>query len=196
MKSSPFVIPVILMPAILVSCGSPAKRIETGGTSSVTTVTDVDARDLKDAATAMIESLLATGVLEEAETKPARIWFTGIKNDTTSEFPVSVLINDIREELVNSKRAALVMAAGLSKEAMNRAIEKEMETDKKADFKTNFILQGKVEELRRSAGNVKESTFYFSMTLIWFTDDDRDGIEAWTRQASFTKQGTKPSVGL
>jgi PBP1b-binding outer membrane lipoprotein LpoB len=182
---------------LMVSCGSPAKRIETGGPQSITTTSDVDDQDINEAANAMLASLLELGTLRQAPQQPAVLLIDRITNDTTSDFPIDNLVYAMREQLVNSGQAAVNTTYGSnaeSKLAQDEAKLDQFETGERTRIKNDFALTGRITELRRSAGNVRQSTFTFRLTLT-ATSGPRKGLEVWTKQAQFTKQGTKASVG-
>jgi len=182
----------------IASCGSPAKRIETGGPQSITTTSDVDDQDISEAANAMLSSLLELGVLRQAPQQPAVLLIDRITNDTTSDFPIDNLVYAMREQLVNSGQAAVNTTYGSnaeSKLAQGEAKRDQFETGERTRIPNDFALTGRITELRRAAGNVRQSTFTFRLTLT-ATSGPRKGLEVWTKQAQFTKQGTKASVGF
>ena len=71
----------------------------------------------------------------------------------------------------------------------------QFETGERVRIKNDFALTGRITEVRRAAGNVRQATFTFRLTLT-ATSGPRKGLEVWTKQAQFTKQGTKASVGF
>ena len=180
------------------ACSTPARRIETGGTSSITTVGDVDIQDIKGATSEMLSSLLELGVLGKAQNKPARLLVGRIVNDTSSEFSIEDLTYGIREQLVNSGQAQVNTTYGSdaeSKQAQDAMKRKQFETGESVVIENDFELTGKITQLKRSAGDVKQTTFTFRLTLT-ATSGPQQGLEVWTKQSSFTKQGTKSSVGF
>ena len=56
----------------------------------------------------------------------------------------------------------------------------------------DFSLRGRITQLKRRAGSVRQTTYTFRLTLF----DLNTGREAWTDYVEITKQGTKPSVGF
>ena len=188
---------VLAVPAVLVACGSPAKYQEPGGTSSIVSVGEVDAQDLSMAANQILSEMIATGVLKSAAHQPARIRIERFVNDTSSNFPVDVVILKMREQLVNSGQAQVVTAYGSNPESKESqdALKQQAFREGKASVDSldpDFFLTGKVEQLKRSAGSTKQSNYYFSLTLT----DARTGREVFTKLAEVQKQGTKNSVGF
>ncbi len=191
----------ILVPAALllapIGCSQPARVIETGGRESVVTVGDVDIQDLQNAAQGMLESLIATGVLNTAPNKPARLVIDRVVNDTSSSFSTDELLFRMREQLVNSGQAQVITTRGdnpESREAQEELRRRAMQ-EGRSDFPTltpDFTLTGRITQLSRAAGRTRQSTFTFRLTLT----DVRTGLEAWTRVVDVTKQGTRNAVGF
>ena len=130
--------------------------------------------------------------------KPAVLLIDRITNDTTSDFPIDNLVYAMREQLVNSGQAAVNTTYGAnpeSKLAQDEAKLDQFETGERVRIKNDFALTGRITEVRRAAGNVRQATFTFRLTLT-ATSGPRKGLEVWTKQAQFTKQGTKASVGF
>jgi PBP1b-binding outer membrane lipoprotein LpoB len=181
----------------LVACGQKAAYQETGGPDSIVSVGEVDIQEIKGAASGMLESLLREGVLSTAPNKPARVVVERVTNDTSSRFEVDELTYRMREHLVNSGQATVVTAYGgtpESREAQEIQYRKavlEGRTEVES-LKPDFILNGRITQLKRSAGNVRQTTYTYRLTLT----NAATGNEAWTKTVDFTKQGTKDAVGF
>ena len=123
-----------------------------------------------------------------------------VVNDTSSAFSVDELTYRMREELVNSGQAAVVMTGGWGTKAESKAA---LEAAKSEEFysegggaapvrqKPDFTLSGRITDLKRRDGDVRQTTYTFRLTLADFAT----GNEIWTKTSDVTKQGTKPSVG-
>ena len=182
---------------LLGACSQPARYIETGGTESVVSVGEVDIQDIQMAASGMLESLLETGILKQAPHQPARLVMDRIVNDTSSRFDVGDLLYRMREQLVNSGQAEVVTTWGAnaeSKEAQGIARREAFlsGTTGQDSAEPDFTLTGKITQLKRSAGNVRQTTYTFRLTLT----NVNTGREAWTKTVDMTKQGTKSGVGF
>ncbi len=182
---------------LLGACGQKAKYIETGGTESVVSVGEVDIQDIQMAASGMLESMLETGILKQAPNQPARLVLDRVVNDTSSRFDVGELLYRMREQLVNSGQAEVVTTWGAnaeSKEAQGIARREAFlnGTTGQETAQPDFTLTGKITQLKRSAGNVRQTTYTFRLTLT----NVNTGREAWTKTVDMTKQGTKSSVGF
>lgn len=173
-----------------------ARYIETGGKESVVSVGEVDIQDIQKAAAGMLDSLLETGVLKRAANSPAQVVMGGVVNDTSSQFDVGELTYRMREQLVNSGQAAVVTTWGgnpedktAQDEAKRRAF---LEGNASGGLKPDFSLTGKVTQLRRNAGDTRQTTYTFRLTLT----NMRTGLEVWTKTVDMTKQGTRDAVGF
>lgn len=188
---------LIAFALLLGACGQKAKYIETGGTESVVSVGEVDIQDIQVATSGMLESLLETGILERAPHKPARLVLDRIVNDTSSRFDVGELLYRMREQLVNSGQAEVVTTWGSnaeSQEAQDIARREAFLSGKtqQESAQPDFTLTGKITQIKRRAGNVRQTTYTFRLTLT----NVNTGREAWTKTVDMTKQGTKAGVGF
>ena len=179
----------------LAACKSGAKYVETGGTQSVVTVSQVDIQDIQMASSELLQSMLQTGVLKRSPTQPARLLINPIVNDTGSQFDVGELTYRMREQLVNSGQAQVITAYGRYTEdpaALEELRRRSFEDGTQPDVEPDYTLSGKITELRRSAGSTRQATFTFRLTLT----DPNTGLEVWTKVSDVTKQGQKATVGF
>lgn len=178
-------------------CSTPARVIETGGPESVVSVGEVDIQDLKNASSGMLESLIQTDILSSGPNRPARLVIDRVVNDTSSSFDTGELLYRMREQLVNSGKAQVITTYGNNPEsqvAQDELRRKAMQ-EGRSDFATltpDFTLTGKVSQLKRASGSMRQTTYTFRLTLT----DVRNGLEAWTKTVEITKQGTKNAVGF
>ena len=192
-----FIVPTAIA-LLLAGCGSnKARYIETGGNESVVSVGEVDVQDIQKAAVGMLDSLLETGVLKSGKNTPAQLVMGRIVNDTSSQFDVGELTYRMREQLVNSGQAAVVTTWGENAEDqtaqanLQRQAFLEGRTDVGAS-KPDFSLTGKITQIKRSAGDMKQTTYTFRLTLT----NLNTGIESWTKTVDMSKQGKKNNVGF
>ena len=183
---------------LAVGCGTPGKYIETGGPESIVSPGDVDIQDVKTAASGMLQSLVSLGVLQKAQNHPARVLMGAIVNDTSSKFSIDELTYRMREELVNSGQAQIVTTYGANAE--DKTAQERMKTEafqsgkspSQVDSNPDFSLTGRITQIKRTAGDTKQATYTFRLTLT----DVRSGLEVWTKTVDTTKQGTKPGIGF
>ncbi len=189
---------VCLVTLIATACGTPAKYVETGGPESIVSPGDVDIQDVRTAASGMLQSLIATGVLETSVNHPARLLMGSIVNDTSSKFSIDDLTYRMREELVNSGKAQVVTTYGatpedkVAQERMNTEAFRAGKTPSQIDTNPDFSLTGRITQLKRSAGSIQQATYTFRLTLT----NLRTGLEVWTKTVDMTKQGSKAAVGF
>ena len=178
------------------SCGTPARRIESGGRESITTVGKIDTQDFITAAEASVNKLLASGALDRVPMPPAILAVSGVRNDTGHQFDTDLLTKKIRVKLNTSGKALTTTTVGLGGKAedpLAKGLQSEREflEDKKVTRAPDFSLSGKILETRASAGKVKQSTFSFQLSLT-----DNRGLALWEGEEEITKQGSRATVGF
>jgi PBP1b-binding outer membrane lipoprotein LpoB len=185
----------------LSACALPAceraRYVETGSPEGIISVNDVDFQDILKASSGMLESLAETGVLKTAKRKPAQLIIGDIVNDTSSRFDVGELTYRMREQLVNTGQAAVVTTFGNSPE--DKQAQEVLRREKFLKGETaeplpdpDFSLTGKITQVKRSAGDTKQATYTFRLTLT----NLRTGLEAWTKTVDMTKLGNRNAVGF
>lgn len=185
----------------LSACALPAceraRYVETGSPEGIISVNDVDFQDILKASSGMLESLAETGVLKTAKRKPAQLIIGEVVNDTSSRFDVGELTYRMREQLVNTGQAAVVTTFGNSPE--DKQAQEVLRREKFLKGETaeplpdpDFSLTGKITQVKRSAGDTKQATYTFRLTLT----NLRTGLEAWTKTVDMTKLGNRNAVGF
>lgn len=192
----------------LAGCASaPARRIDPSGTETIATISRLDIQDATDAAGALSESLLASGILGR-EGRPSIIAIDRYINNTSQQIDRDRIIKKIRVTL-NRAGVALTMTTidssgyigGESVIASQEAraqheddrIDKFLDQDVETPRRTSpdYALTFKLLEEKARAGRVRQTTYMFQMTLT----DVQTGLAVWEDEQRITKQGTKPSVG-
>jgi hypothetical protein len=177
-------------------CAAPARRIETGGRDSITTVEKIDIQDFITAGEASVNKLLASGALDRVSAPPAILAVSLIRNETGQQFDTDLLTKRIRVKLNNSGKALTTTTMGVGGKAedpLAKGLQSEREflEDKKVTRAPDFSLSGKIIETRAKAGNVKQSTFSFQLSLT-----DNRGLALWEGEEEITKQGKRATVGF
>ena len=190
---------IVLLPIALlapVACER-ARYVDTGSPEGVITVGNVDMQDILKASSGMLESLAETGVLKTAKNKPAQLVMGEIVNDTSSRFDVGEMTYRMREQLVNTGQAAVVTTFGNTPE--DKQAQEVLRREKFLKGETSeplpdpdFSLTGKITQVKRSAGDTKQVTYTFRLTLT----NLRSGLEVWTKTVDMTKLGNKNAVGF
>ena len=197
MKPIPFSLFLAVSASVLwTGCGTPARRIETGGRDSITTVGKIDIQDFITAAEASVNKLLASGALDKVANPPAILAVSLVRNDTGHQFDTDLLTKKIRVKLNTSGKALTTTTMGVGGKAedpLAKGLQSEREflEDEKVTRAPDFSLSGKILETRASAGNVKQSTFSFQLSLT-----DNRGLALWEGEEEITKQGSRSTVGF
>lgn len=195
---------LLLVALSLTACSDGgAKRIETGGTESVTSLNKIDVQDWMEAADNMTQTLIESGVLDRgaaAKGDTPVIAISRIVNNTTERIDTDMLTKKIRVNLNRSGKALTTTVIALGGKAEDPLAKGENE---RADFfndgddptvkveRPDFTLSGKIIEDRASAGKVKQTTYVFQLSLT----DVKRGLAVWEDETPITKQGKKNSVG-
>jgi PBP1b-binding outer membrane lipoprotein LpoB len=119
-----------------------------------------------------------------------------IRNETGQQFDTDLLTKRIRVKLNNSGKALTTTTMGVGGKAedpLAKGLQSEREflEDKKVTRAPDFSLSGKIIETRAKAGNVKQSTFSFQLSLT-----DNRGLALWEGEEEITKQGKRATVGF
>lgn len=195
---------LLLVALSLTACSDGgAKRIETGGTESVTSLNKIDVQDWMEAADNMTQTLIESGVLDRgaaAKGDTPVIAISRIVNNTTERIDTDMLTKKIRVNLNRSGKALTTTVIALGGKAEDPLAKGENE---RADFfndgddptvkveRPDFTLSGKIIEDRASAGKVQQTTYVFQLSLT----DVKRGLAVWEDETPITKQGKKNSVG-
>lgn len=181
-----------LAPVVWTGCSSGgARRIDAGGRESITTVGQVDIQDFVAAAEASVGKLLASGALDKVPKPPAILAVSLVRNQTGQQFDTDLLTKKIRVKLNTSGKALTTTTVGLDGVAEDPLAKQLQGEQQKAGVMPDFTLSGKIIETRARAGDVRQSTFSFQLSLT-----DRRGIALWEGEEEITKQGKRPSVGF
>jgi PBP1b-binding outer membrane lipoprotein LpoB len=136
------------------------------------------------------------GIAQKSAAPPAILAVSVVRNETGKQFDTDLLTKKIRVKLNNSGKALTTTTVGLGGQAedpLARGIQEEQQflEDKKVTKTPDFSLSGKIIETRAKAGNVRQSTFSFQLSLT-----DKRGLALWEGEEEITKQGKRPSVGF
>ena len=186
-----------LVPVLLSGCASGgAKRIESGGAQSITTVGQIDIQDFISAAESASSKLLGSGALDKVPNPPAVIAVSRVVNVTGRQVDTDLLTRKIRTKVCSTGKAVTTTTVGLDGKAEDplakgTQAEREALEDKKTITLPDFTLSGKIIETRARAGNVRQSTFTFFLALT-----DKRGLAVWEGEEEISKQGKRSTVGF
>ena len=166
-----------------IACNQPA-RVVTDDRDKIVSIDQLDVQDWENAADQVVQQLLGSGVLANAPTTPARVEVTRVVNDTTQRVDTDLLTQKVKIALQQSGKVAFASRDSRSTEV---ADYRDFKDGRDAPRLPDYVLNGKIIELRASAGRTKQSSFVFQLNLV----DTRQDVDAWSGEAEVTKKGTK-----
>ena len=183
----------------LSACGTPATYKDSRGNDLVVSLDQPNVQDFNQAADKLVQSMLVSGVLERAPRKPAVMGISRIVNDTSSQFDTDQLTKKIRVSLLNTGKIEVTNTIGLGgtpEDPMAKGVQdmKDFESgnsNKMPDL-PDYTLTAKILENRANAGNTRQVSYIFQMSLT----DTRSGRGVWEGEETVTKQGTKNTIGF
>lgn len=182
----------------LTGCGKDARVISE--TQAITTTGNIDIQDWNAAANDLSRQLLASGVLDRAPRQPAVMAISQFINNTTQQVDMDLLNKTVRINLLNSGKVMTTTTVGLGGQgsdplAQGLAQEQAILNPRgpaPASAQVDYTLTGKIIQVRATAGNLKQNTFAFQMSLT----EVRSGLAVWEGEKQIIKQGTRPGVGF
>jgi uncharacterized protein (TIGR02722 family) len=166
----------------------------------VTTTDSVNLQDFSQAADAMTASLinnlinpgnLKSGVAGE----PALLAISRVVNSTGQQFDTDMLVKKIRVALLRTGKVytSSTIAYGGAEDPLAADLQKadELLGDKARNRLPDYTLSGKILEDRTRAGNTRQTSYIFQLSLT-----SRGGIAVWEDERTIVKQGSRPSVGF
>jgi uncharacterized protein (TIGR02722 family) len=197
-KAIVFPILVAAIPLIGAGCaGTGAHYVETGDKNNVVNLGQINIQDYIQAANDMTGKLLASGVLDKVDHPPAVLAISRIVNNTGQQIDTDLLTKKIRVAVLDSGKALTTTTMGLggtAEDPMAKGLQQENEfkNDTKVTRTPDFTLSGKIIQLAVKAGDTRQSTYSFQLSLT----DSKTGLAVWEGEKEITKQGTRSSVGF
>jgi uncharacterized protein (TIGR02722 family) len=176
-------------------------------TTSIDTINDegkpvmgLDYRDFDQAASKLVQSLLASGALKKADNSRYVVATGRVINDTMQRIDTSQLMAKIEIEMLNSGQAVMTSAVGAGTDALvhdarDLRNSEEFDPDTVAKRKTliapELSVSGKI--LQRNIKydkNIQQVEYYFQLQL----SDVKSGLRLWQGEEIVGKRGSKKSV--
>ncbi|MBN1636963.1 MAG: penicillin-binding protein activator LpoB [Deltaproteobacteria bacterium] len=186
-----------LITVLLFSCAT-TPRVQYGSPEQVETVTqEFGSTDLQMIAEKMVNSLLATPLLQSGQ-RPV-LYVHRVKNKTdehidtksvTDKIRVTLLksgkvrfsaVNEVNDELV--KQLEYQTSSGIVDPTTAKQFGRQVGTD--------YFLYGEITSIKKSSGRVKDVYFKFTMNLV----NIETGLIEWADEKEIRKQAKKPLVG-
>ena len=159
-------------------------RVVTDDRDKIVSIDQIDVQDWSNAADQVLQQLFASGALDTAPVKPARVEVTRVINDTTQRIDTDLLTQKIKIALQQSGKVAFASSDARANEV---ADYEEFKAGDDAPRLPYFVINGKILEIRASAGSTKQSSFVFQLNLV----NASQSLDAWSGEAEVTKQGTR-----
>ncbi len=174
-----------------------AGYIDSAGPRTIVSLDQINIQDWANAGDQMVNSLLASGVMDRAPEQPAVLAMSRIVNNTTQQVDTDFLTRRIRVALNRSGKAFTTTTFGpggvVEDELALEAGEYQRFTEGESAPRPlpYFTLSGKLLENRAQAGSTRQVTYVFQLALT----EVRSGLAVWEDEVQITKQGERASVG-
>ena len=159
-------------------------RVVTDDRDKIVSIDQIDVQDWSNAADQVLQQLFASGALDTAPVTPARVEVTRVINDTTQRIDTDLLTQKIKIALQQSGKVAFASSDARANEVADYEDFKAGDDAPRLPF---FVINGKILEIRASAGSTKQSSFVFQLNLV----NTAQSLDAWSGEAEVTKQGTR-----
>ena len=184
------------LPVFITGCATSAHYVETGGKGNVVTVSGINIQDYIQAANATVQDLLQSGALDKVPAPPAVLAMSRIVNNTGQQIDTDLLTKKMRVALLQSGKAVTTTTMGLggtAEDPLAKGMQQENEfmNDQKPARLPDFSLSGKIIETLVHAGNTRQATYSFQLSLT-----DKNGLAVWEDEKEITKQGSRATVGF
>lgn len=194
--------PARWMPFAMIAClavgalgtGGCASRIERVATEESLTTGDIDIQDWENAASALSESLLNSGILGRGG-EPDVLVISDYRNATSRKVDKDRLLRKVRISLNRAGVAQTSTVEGLGPAedtyAAQRQEVEEFLGSPQARPTPDYSVTVKLLEDRSRAGRDRQVAYSFQMTLT----DLRTGLAVWEDEETIVKQGSRGAVG-
>jgi uncharacterized protein (TIGR02722 family) len=188
---------------VLISgCGTPpGAAVYTNPTDSTTAVVNLNKINIQDWDTAshdMIQSLLSSDVLSRAPRIPAVFAVDRIVNKTTdANLDTDMLTKNISIALNRSGKVLTTTTYGTHAEStMAQDVQTKNDflnnsSNQTSDHSPDYTLTGKIIEDSARAGETRQITYIFQLSLT----DTHSGLAVWEDQKTIQKTGTRSQIG-
>jgi uncharacterized protein (TIGR02722 family) len=189
--------------ALLSGCGTAPHRIDAAGMDGITTTNDINFKDWQISAEKCVNSMLQSGTLVRNDSRKSVIMVSTVKNSTSQHVDVQILTQKITTAILRSGLALTTTAVGANgpedratkqvrdlrdDEMFNQQTVQKMGTVISPDFS----LAGEITQQSASQDRMRESFFFFHMTLT----DLKTGLAVWEDEVEIAKQSETPLFGL
>ena len=189
-----------LMIVTLAGCASQARYVDPGADNGPVSM-GLDYRDFEKAATESVESMLASGAVDNPEGGRYVMVVSRVTNDTMQRIDTDQLVKKIRSALLRSGKVVTTTAMGANgaedemsmkaRELRNSEEFDQSGVQKKGTLQApDLSLSGKIIQKNRQAGGEQQVEYYIQLTLT----DLKTGLAFWEDETPIIKRGSADSV--
>ncbi len=163
-----------------------ATYVESGGSQSLLSTNKINIADWNAAAAALVNDMMASGVMNRFPEKPVRMKVSRIVNRTSEQIDTELLTKQISIALLNSGNVVTMSDDEYTQEL---AKQQAFMADKQMPL-PKVTLTGRIVEDRESVGKKREVTYVFMLSL------NHEGVGVWEGQKQLTKQSNRGSFAF
>jgi penicillin-binding protein activator len=185
---------------ILTGCATQTSYVPQGSSRLVVNTGKINIQDFEQASDTMVQSLIDNlinqGQLKSAvASEPALMAISRIQNSTGQQLETDLLVKKIRIALNRTGKVQTSTTVGLGGPedplAADQQKAQEFFADQKHTRLPDYTLSGKIIEVQAKAGNIRQSSYVFQLSL-----SSAAGVAVWEEEKTITKQGSRSSVGF
>ncbi|HVU36717.1 MAG TPA: penicillin-binding protein activator LpoB [Opitutales bacterium] len=201
MKSSPLLLLGLFGALGFSGCGTPptgAQYIDPNGQRAIVNENRINYQDFNMAADDLVQSLIKSGAIKDKHAdRPTLVAVSRVTNDTDQQFDTDQLTSTITIALLNTGKIQVsnVALGGASLDPLAQEVANKknfVQNTAAPDNAPDYTLYGKILMDKTSAGDVKQSAYFFDMSLT----DVSAGTTVWRDRKAVVKQGKGSSIGF
>ncbi len=171
-------------------CGSPTTYVDPHSSRLVASVGAIDIQDFAQAADGMtqslIDNLINAGKLQSGvPSQPALMAISRIQNNTAQQLDTDMLVKKIRVALnrTGKVQTSTTIEYGGAEDPLNAELKAQQPYNaQKPTRLPDYTLSGKIIEMRDQAGNTRQASYVFQLSL-----SSSDGIAVWEDEKTIVK---------
>lgn len=190
----------VLLLLMVTGCASPTRYVDPAADDGPVSMS-LDYRDFEKAATESVESMLASGAVDNPEGGRYVMVVSRVTNDTMQRIDTDQLIKKIRSALLRSGKVVTTTAVGINgaEDEMNmkaRELRESEEFDQSGVQKKGTLqapdlsLSGKIIQKNHQVGGDQQVEYYIQLTLT----DLETGLAFWEDETPIIKRGSNDTV--
>lgn len=190
----------VLLFLMVTGCASPTRYVDPAADDGPVSMS-LDYRDFEKAATESVESMLASGAVDNPEGGRYVMVVSRVTNDTMQRIDTDQLIKKIRSALLRSGKVVTTTAVGVNgaEDEMNmkaRELRESEEFDQSGVQKKGTLqapdlsLSGKIIQKNHEVGGDQQVEYYIQLTLT----DLETGLAFWEDETPIIKRGSNDTV--